>query len=172
MTPDDGPEPESEPARLRRRSPLLLGPDEHEAEAVMLGFGEKLRSRRTSARISQETLAMRSYMGRARLRDMETGKRAPGLLELLVLADRLDVSAAVLTDGLEAPVRRTGTAEVFDLVTRQPGIEPEVIASSLRLPVWYADEIVYYLRSVGAIVRASGGWQSADHGISGCDTQQ
>jgi transcriptional regulator with XRE-family HTH domain len=165
MTLDDGLEPESKPARVRRH--LLFGPDKHEAEAVMLGFGEKLRSRRTSARMTQETLAMRSYMGRARLLDLETGKRAPGLLELLRLADRLDISAAMLTDGLDAPVRTAGAAQVLDLVTRQPGIEYEVIASSLGLPAWYTDEIVYYLQSVEAIFCASGGWQSADNGISG-----
>ncbi len=133
----------------------------------MHGFGDKLRARRAAARISQETLAMRSFMGRARVWEMESGKRAPDLLELLMLADRLDVSPAVLTDGLEAPVRRAGTAQVLDVITREPGIKHEAISRALGFPGWYTDEIVFYLRSIGGIVRASSGWQTADHGISG-----
>jgi hypothetical protein len=101
-------------------------------------------------------------MRRDQMWGFEAGKRAPDVADLLVLAQRLDVSVAILTDGLEAPVRQVGTAQVLDLVTRQRGIKPDALAASLGLPGWYASEITLYLQSVGAIISAPNGWQPAN----------
>jgi hypothetical protein len=85
----------------------------------------------------------------------------PDLITLLVLADRLTVSVAELTNDLPVPLRRVGTAQVLDMITLQPGISTDALAASLELPFWYAAEIVLYLESTGAIVPTRSGWQPA-----------
>jgi transcriptional regulator with XRE-family HTH domain len=138
---------------------ITFGPDEHERGAVLRAFGLNLRALRREAGLSQEILAMRSFMRRHRVPKFETGERAPDLLALLVLANRLEIPVAALTDGLEAPVRRAGTGQVRDLIACQPGLNSSAVASALGLPDWYAQELLFYLRSIGAIVLRQQGWQ-------------
>jgi DNA-binding Xre family transcriptional regulator len=67
-----------------------------------------------------------------RISAYERGVRAPDLIALLLLGDPLGVSAGDLTEGLVAPLRRTGTAQLLALVTRQPGPSTEAGATSLE----------------------------------------
>jgi transcriptional regulator with XRE-family HTH domain len=138
---------------------ITFGPDENERRAVLRAFGLNLRALRREAGLSQDTLAMRSFMRRHRVPKFESGERAPDLPALLVLANRLEIPVEALTDGLEAPVRRVGTGQVRDLIARQPGLNSSAVAAALGLPDWYAEEIIFYLRSVGAIAIRQQGWQ-------------
>ena len=138
-----------------------FGRDLREREDVLRAFGKKLRAARIAAGLTQEKLAVRCFLGRGRIWNLESGKLAPDLPTLLVLADRLGVSVAELTDGLQAPVRRTGTAQVGDLIIRKPGINAEDLATSLGLPYLYAFEIALYLQSTGEIVSTRAGWHPA-----------
>jgi transcriptional regulator with XRE-family HTH domain len=138
---------------------ITFGPDEHERDAVLVAFGQNLKALRREAGLSQETLAMRSFMRRHRVPKFESGERPPDLPTLLVLANRLEVPVEALTHGLEAPVRRVGTGQVRDLIARQPGLDSSAVASLLGLPDWYVEEIIFYLRSIGAIVARQRGWQ-------------
>jgi transcriptional regulator with XRE-family HTH domain len=124
----------------------------------MQAFGENLRARRHAARLTQEELAVRCFMRHGQISKIERGGRAPNLTDLLVLAHRLDISTGQLTDGLQAPVRQVGTAQVLDLIATQPGIKADALATSLGLPFSYAFEIALYLQSTGAIVSRRTGW--------------
>jgi transcriptional regulator with XRE-family HTH domain len=135
------------------------GLDVREGDVVLRAFGERLRAQRGAERLTQEDLAVRCFMRRAQISRIECGDRAPNLSDLLVIAHRLGVSAGELTDGLQAPVRRVGTAQVLDLITRRPGISADALATSLGLPSSYAFEIALYLQSTGAIVSRRTGWQ-------------
>jgi transcriptional regulator with XRE-family HTH domain len=149
------------PEGPRQTRYAAFGPDVRERNAVIRAFGEKLRARRHAARLTQEDLAVRCFMRRAQISKIERGDRAPNLTDLLVLAHRLDVSTAQLTDGLQAPVRQVGTAQVLDLITRQPGITADALATSLGLPFSYAFEIALYLQSTGAIASERAAWHPA-----------
>jgi ribosome-binding protein aMBF1 (putative translation factor) len=71
-----------------RQSRLVtFGPDKHERELVLLGFGDTLRGLRREARLSQEALAMRCFMRRDEIGGFESGRRVPDLLALLVLSE-------------------------------------------------------------------------------------
>jgi transcriptional regulator with XRE-family HTH domain len=153
------------PVRAARQSRLVtFGPDQRERKQLLLDFGETLRGMRREAHLTQEALAVRCFIGRDRISGLECGKRAPDLPALLVLANRLGVSVATLTDGLEAPVRKVGTAQVLDLVAREPASKADALAASLALPWWYVNDIIVYLQSIGAIVREGGGWRA----VVGC----
>jgi transcriptional regulator with XRE-family HTH domain len=132
-----------------------------ERDDVLLAFGGRLRALRVAAGLSQEELAVRCFMRRAQISAVERAVRAPDLPDLLVLAERLGVSAGELTNGLTAPVRRAGTAQALELITRRPGISADALAQSLALPSSYAFEIALYLQSTGAIVSQRTGWQPA-----------
>ncbi len=150
------------PTRVRRQArPATFGPDKRERNDVLLAFGEKLRVVRVEAGLSQEALAVRCFMARYQISALERGVRAPDLPALLVLEQRLGVSTGELTEGLEAPVRRVGTAQVRDLIARQPGISDDALAASLGLPFWYAVEIALYLQSTGEIAHERTGWRPA-----------
>jgi transcriptional regulator with XRE-family HTH domain len=135
----------------------------------LIAFGANLRALRGAAGLSQERLAVRCFMRRDQIWASESGKRALDLPDLLVLAQRLGVSVGVLTEGLEAPVRRVGTAQVLGLIARQPEIKDADIAVSLGLPRWYVSEISLYLQSLGAIRPARKGWQPAPKSVSRVD---
>jgi transcriptional regulator with XRE-family HTH domain len=135
---------------------ITFGPDEHEREVVLVAFGQNLKALRREAGLSQET---RSFIRGHRVPKFESGERPPDLPTLLVLANRLEVPVEALTHGLEAPVRRVGTGQVRDLIARQPGLDSSALASALGLPDWYVEEIIFYLRSIGAIVARQRGWQ-------------
>lgn len=147
------------PHTPREKRYAVFGPDVPERNRVLLGLGERLRGLRAAACLSQETLAVRCFMRRSQVSALECGTGTLDLPGLLVVAERLGVSAGMLIEGLQAPVRRVGTAQVLDLVTRQPGATPEVLAASLGLPYSYAYEIALYLQSVGAIASERTGWQ-------------
>jgi transcriptional regulator with XRE-family HTH domain len=138
-----------------------FGPDLREREDALRPFGKKLRELRLAAGFTQERLAVRCFLRRGRIAVLESGGGAPDLPTLLVLADRLGVSVGKFTDGLQAPVRRDGTARVRDLVTRQPGVSADELAASLGLPYLYAFEIALYLQSTGEIVSTRTGWHPA-----------
>ena len=128
-----------------------FGPDMRERDDVLLAFGGNLRASRIAAGLSQEGLAVRCFMRHDQVSALERGARAPELPALLVLGRGLGVSAGELIESLAAPVRRVGTAQVLDLITRQPSISTDAIAASLGLPFAYTAEIALYLRSTGAI---------------------
>jgi len=142
----------------RQTRHAAFGPDVRERDAVLRASGEKLRAHRIGARLTQEDLAARCFMRRAQISKIECGGGAPSLSDLLVLAHRLGVSAGELIAGLEAPVRRVGTAQVLDQIIRQPGITAEDLATSLGLPYSYAFEIAIYLQATGAIISHRRGW--------------
>ena len=102
---------------------------------------------------------MRCFMRRDRIWAFEPGKRPPDLLALLVLAERLEVSVAELTNGLQAPIRRAGTLHVLDRISQQPEIKHYELAAALGLPEWYVAEIRHYLESIGAVARAPDFWR-------------
>jgi transcriptional regulator with XRE-family HTH domain len=148
---------------LRRHSrQTTFGPDKHERDDVLLAFGKKLRPLRVAAGLSQQGLAVRCFMRFDQISAYERGVRAPDLIALLVLGETLGLSAGELTEGLAAPLRRAGTAQMLDLVTRQPGLSTGAAAASLGLPFWYASALARYLQSTGAIVSEPTGWQPAE----------
>jgi transcriptional regulator with XRE-family HTH domain len=146
------------PEGRRQTRYAAFGPDVRERDSVLHVFGEKVRALRDAAGLSQEEMAVRCFMRRAQVSEIERGLRRPDLPDLLVLADRLGVAAEALIDGLQAPVRRVGTAQVLDLITRQPGITADTLATSLGLPSSYAFEIALDLQSTGAIASRRTGW--------------
>ncbi len=146
------------PGTRRVRRYAVAGPDKPERDDVLLEFGQKLKACRRAAGFTQERLAICCFVPRDQIWGLEAGKRAADVPDLLVLADRLSVSAAELIAGLEAPLRRVGTAQVLDQVIRQPGISAEDLATSLGLPYSYAFEIAVYLQATGAIISHRRGW--------------
>jgi transcriptional regulator with XRE-family HTH domain len=139
---------------------VAYGPDRREAEDVMVAFGGNLRARRIGVGISQEALAVRCFMRRRQMWELESGRAMPDVLGLLTLAAGLGVPAGQLVEGLEAPVRRVGAAKVLDAITRHPGIKQDELTVLLRLPDWYVTELTLYLKAVGAIALGLGGWQA------------
>ncbi len=138
-----------------------FGPDMPERDAVLLAFGKRLRALRVAARVSQERFAPRCFMRLDQISRFERGLRPPNILDLLILEQRLGVTGGELIRDLQAPVRRVGTAQVLDLIRRQPGITAEALATSLELPSSYAFEIALYLLSTGEIVSKHSGWHPA-----------
>ncbi len=152
---------ETPEARRQTRYPAF-GPDVPERDRLLLAFGEKLRVLRVATGVSQESFAIRCFMRRTQCSDLERGQRTPSLLDLLILEERLGVTDGELVRGLEAPVRRVGTAQVLDLITRQPGISADALAASLGLPSSYVFEIALYLQSAGAIDSRRAGWRVSE----------
>jgi transcriptional regulator with XRE-family HTH domain len=138
---------------------LALGPDIPEREAILRVFGERLRSLRVPARLSQTELAARCFTSHDRISDLECADTEPRLTVVLMLAHALGVSAGELTDGLPAPTRQAGRAHILALVARQPGISTDELAQALGLPSWYVLRSVLFLQSFGEIVRDPTGWQ-------------
>jgi transcriptional regulator with XRE-family HTH domain len=146
--------------RVRRQPRLVAdGPDKHEMEDLMLAFGRNLRTARTAAKLSQEALAVRCFMHRAQMWEIESGRRSPAVPALLLLADRLNVPVNRLLDGTEAPIRRHGTAQVLNAITHNPGIKQSALPVLLGLPDRYVTELTLHLQSVGAIALGLGGWR-------------
>jgi DNA-binding IclR family transcriptional regulator len=83
----------------------------------------------------------------------------PSLEVLLLLGDALSTSVAELTDGLRAPARAAGRAEILGLVAQQPGITTRAIVTRSGLPSPYVFEIIRYLASLGELDRHITGWQ-------------
>jgi transcriptional regulator with XRE-family HTH domain len=150
-------------ARVRARGRrVVLGPDEHEREEILLGFGKKVKTLRTTAELTQEELAVRAFMSRDEISCYERGARVPSMLAVLMLESRLGASRGSLTEGLAAPTRRAGTAQMLELVTRAPGLSMNAATASLELPLWYTSQLALYLQSIGAISSGPAGWVPAD----------
>jgi len=81
--------------------------DEHK-DATLLSLGQLVREKRQGANISQEELAARSGLDRTYISGVERGVRNPSLTALLKVAVGLDVSVALLLDGLEARINGSG----------------------------------------------------------------
>jgi transcriptional regulator with XRE-family HTH domain len=161
------------PLRVPRQSrQVTFGPDKREKDDVLFAFGKKLRPLRVAAGLSQQDLAVRCFTRFDRISAYERGVRAPDLIALLLMGETLGVSAGDLTDGLVAPLRRTGTAQLLELVSRQSGLSTDAAATSLGVPFWYASTLARYLQSTGAIVSAPTGWQPVDQQTPSRATRQ
>jgi transcriptional regulator with XRE-family HTH domain len=68
---------------------------------ALLQLGDAVRSHRRAAELSQEALADRSGLHGTYIGGIERGERNASLINLLRLADALDVSAAELVAGIE-----------------------------------------------------------------------
>jgi transcriptional regulator with XRE-family HTH domain len=141
---------------------VAFGPDKRERDDVLLAFGGNLRTLRAAVGLSQQELAVRCFMRSSHISALERGASAPDLPALLVLGERLGVSAVELIEGLQAPLRRVGTGQVLELITTSPGITTDGIATSLGLPYPYGAEIALYLQSARLIAPAEQrGWRPA-----------
>jgi transcriptional regulator with XRE-family HTH domain len=138
-----------------------LGDDRPETQRMMSAFGERLKSLRAAANLSQEKLAARCFLADGHISELERGVRAPSLTVLLMLARAMGVSVGALADGLPAPSREAGRAQTFALISRQPGIVLGALAESLALPSWYVTQLVRCLESFGEIVAVRIDWQPA-----------
>ncbi len=64
-------------------------------------FGQRVRTRRLTLGLSQEALAERSGLHRTYVGSLERGERNVALLNIVKLADALDVDAGELMRGLK-----------------------------------------------------------------------
>jgi len=148
---------QSQAARVRAHSwHVTFGADRREREEVLRVFGGKLRAVRGVAGFSQGELADRCFMRHDQVSALERGLRSPDLIALLILGHSLDVSIDQLTTDLPAPMRRAGTAQLLDLITRQPGATMNQIEGSMGLPPWYIHRLAVQLQATGAIVPGAG----------------
>jgi transcriptional regulator with XRE-family HTH domain len=65
-----------------------------------IAFGANLRSARIRAGLTQEALGLRAHFHPTEVNRIERGRRNPGLLTILRLAEALKVPAGELLDGL------------------------------------------------------------------------
>lgn len=81
---------------------------EAEREQILYEFGQKLAAHRKArpVRISQEALGRRAKLHRSEISFLERGKREPGLLTLLLLADALNIERGELLADLPKPTER------------------------------------------------------------------
>jgi transcriptional regulator with XRE-family HTH domain len=121
--------------RLTRH--LTLGLDEVETESLLRVFGENLRSLRSNAGLSQQTLGDRCFLRHDQISQFERGLAEPSLPVLLILADGLGVSVEKLTERLQAPRRRASSAKMLTLLAERPELKTDELAQLLDLPSWY-----------------------------------
>jgi transcriptional regulator with XRE-family HTH domain len=69
-------------------------------------FAERLRELRKANFPSQEKLADAATLHRTQIGSLEQGKREPGLLTLLILADTFGISLDKLVQGVAVPTER------------------------------------------------------------------
>jgi transcriptional regulator with XRE-family HTH domain len=69
-------------------------------QKVMSEFGRRARERRLELGLTQEDLAFRAQMDRTYVGGIERGERNLGLINLVLLADALDVNPAKLVKDL------------------------------------------------------------------------
>jgi transcriptional regulator with XRE-family HTH domain len=77
-----------------------------ERSELLKQFARTLRELRKSSYSSQEALAEAATLHRTQVGALEQGKREPGLLTLLILADTFGVTIDQLVDGLAVPTHR------------------------------------------------------------------
>jgi transcriptional regulator with XRE-family HTH domain len=75
------------------------------ADQVSAAFGRVLREQRTSAGVSQETLALSADVDRTFVSQIERGIRQPTLTTLCKLAKALDVQPSTLVTRMERILR-------------------------------------------------------------------
>ena len=69
-------------------------------EAALLEFGKKVHSVRNEQKISQEKLAELSELDRTYISSVERGQRNISILNIIKIADALDVTASSLLEEL------------------------------------------------------------------------
>lgn len=77
-----------------------------ERAEILLDFGLNLRRLRRAANHSQRSLGRVARLHDTEIGLLERGRRSPGLLTILILADALSVEAWHLLDGLPVPKER------------------------------------------------------------------
>jgi transcriptional regulator with XRE-family HTH domain len=83
-----------------------MGAYEVERAGLLRSFAANLRELRTQAGYSQETLAQTARLHRTQVGHLEQGKREPGLLTLLILADTLELPLDRLVQDVPVPQQR------------------------------------------------------------------
>jgi transcriptional regulator with XRE-family HTH domain len=73
------------------------------ADALLLTFGERVRTARRDKGISQERLGELCGLHRTYVGHVERGSVNPTLVSIVRIAGALEMNAAVLVDGLTAP---------------------------------------------------------------------
>lgn len=69
-------------------------------EAALSYFGKKVQTVRSGRKISQEKLAELSELDRTYISSVERGQRNISILNIIKIADALDVEVSSLLDGL------------------------------------------------------------------------
>ena len=70
-------------------------------EHIQAAFGRQLRKFREAKALTQETLAEKANMDRTYISDIERGIRNPGIKNVARLAKALDVTSAMLMEGVD-----------------------------------------------------------------------
>jgi transcriptional regulator with XRE-family HTH domain len=104
-----------------------MGAYEVERDGILKDFGLNLAKLRTSKKLSQAKFAKRAKVHRNEISDLERGRRQPGLLMMLILADAAGVSLDRLV--VEEPSAQDGPSAQDEPST---GDNP---SSCSRLPV-------------------------------------
>ena len=134
---------------------LAFGVDAPERDAVLLEFGQKLRSLRLAAGLSQDQLAAASFLRPTDISSLELGKRAPSLLVLLTLAEAVKSTVAELMADLPPIRRRAGRERVLSRIpSTARGVSGYVLrCAPLGLPHWYVMQIIRCLEANGEVVK-------------------
>jgi transcriptional regulator with XRE-family HTH domain len=140
-------------AHERQTRVLACGVDKPERDRLLSDFGQKLRSLRTAAGLSQGELAKRCFLRPDHISALERGAGIPDLPILLMLADAVGATVTELTAGLSAPTRQAGRDQVLALIpSSPPGITTsQLSARAIGLPAWYVTQLLRYLESDGEI---------------------
>jgi transcriptional regulator with XRE-family HTH domain len=147
-------------AETREARLVTPGIDRPERDAFRLAFGQNLKSLRTAARISQETLAARCFLRNDNISRLERGGPPPRLELLLLLAETLGVSVGKLTEGLVTPTRAASLERMLALVAEESGSTTETLATSAGLSESYVLQDLRYLTPTRQIRYQSGRWET------------
>ncbi len=77
-----------------------------ERTEILKQFAARLRELRKASYSSQEALADAAVLHRTQIGSLEQGKREPGLLTLLILADTFGITIDKLLSGVPVPKER------------------------------------------------------------------
>jgi transcriptional regulator with XRE-family HTH domain len=133
--------------------------DQPERDAVLRAFGQRLRSLRADAGLSQVDLAARCFLRNDHISAFERGVRLPTLMVLLVLGDALGEPACRLVDGLPPPTRRAATLLALALIESRPGISAAQLADALEVSELYVLELTCRLQATNTISGRYGDWK-------------
>jgi transcriptional regulator with XRE-family HTH domain len=135
---------------------VRLAIDQPERDALARAFAHNLRLIRIAAHLTQQGLASRCFLSHADISKFERAHTLPSFEILLLLRDAVGVSIDVLTDGVPAPTRAAGRAQLMELIARNPESQSRALATLSELPNEYVFQGIRYLESYGQI-RNSGG---------------